>query len=140
MLRETKAKLLSGFTAALVAVLAALFSLLSNPGTSDAQDKAKRAAAPADPRVEAGRRAYERLGCGVCHSVAGAGSPGSPLDGVGARHDAAVLKAWIVGAEPARASLPASIARLKARYASEPDLDALVAYLQALPGEARRRR
>lgn len=133
MLRETKARLLSALTAVLVTMLAALFSLLSNPGTSDAQAPAKQAAAPADPRVDAGRRAYERLGCGLCHSIAGAGSPDSPLDGVGTRHDAAALKAWIVGAEPARASLPASIARRKARYASEPDLDALVAYLQTLP-------
>ena len=45
---------------------------------------------------------------------------------------AAALRAWIVGDEPARSSLPASIARRKARYASEPDIDALVAYLQTL--------
>lgn len=132
MLRETKAKLLSALTAVLVTALAALFSLLSNPGSSDAQDRHKPAAAPADPRLEAGRRAYERLGCALCHSIGGAGSTDSPLDGVGAKHDVAALKAWVVGAEPARAQLPASIARRKARYASEPDIDALVAYLQAL--------
>jgi cbb3-type cytochrome oxidase cytochrome c subunit len=130
MLRETKAKVLSGLTAAVVAALAAVFSLLSNPGTSGAQ---------ADPRVEAGRRAYERLGCALCHSIGGAGSPDSPLDGVGARHDAAALRAWIVGADPARAELPASIARRKARYADEPDLNALVAYLQTLRAAKRAR-
>jgi mono/diheme cytochrome c family protein len=133
MLRETKAKLLSALTAVLVTALAAVFSLLSNPGTSDAQSRAAKPAAPgADPRAEAGRRAYGRLGCGMCHSVGGAGSTDSPLDGVGARHDVATLRAWIVGDEPARSSLPASIARRKARYASEPDIDALVAYLQTL--------
>jgi len=131
MLRQTKAKLLSALTAALVVALAALFSLLSNPDGPGARDQAKPPA-PADPRVAAGRRAYERLGCALCHSIAGAGNPGSPLDGVGSRHDAAALRAWIIGAEPARASLPESIARRKARYASEPDLDALVAYLQTL--------
>lgn len=138
MLRETKARLLSALTAALVTALAALFSLLSNPEASDAQVKAKPAA-PAEPRVEAGRRAYERLGCGNCHSIAGAGSPDSPLDGVGARHDAKALRAWIVGDEPARAELPASIARRKARYAGEPDLDALAAYLQSLQAPPGRR-
>lgn len=123
MLRQTRAKLLSGVTAAIVAGLAAAFSWISNPRTSEAQ---------VDPRVEAGRRAYERLGCALCHSIGGVGSTDSPLDGVGARHDAAALRAWIIGADPARAELPASIARRKGRYAGEPDLDALVAYLQTL--------
>jgi cbb3-type cytochrome oxidase cytochrome c subunit len=133
MLRQTKAKLLSVLTAALVTLLAALFSLLNNPAALQAQRQPKWAAAPADPRIEAGRRAYERLGCALCHSIAGAGSGASPLDAVGTRHDAAALRSWIVAAEPARKSLPPSIVRLKARYASEPDLDALVAYLQTLP-------
>ena len=123
MLRQTRAKLLSGVTAAMVAGLAAAFSWISNPRTSEAQ---------VDPRVEAGRRAYERLGCALCQSIGGVGSTDSPLAGVGARLDATALRAWIIGADPARAELPASIARRKARYAGEPDLDALVAYLQTL--------
>lgn len=128
MLRQTRAKLLSGVTAVLVAGLAAVFSLVSNRPAS-------RVPIDADADVAAGRAAYERLGCALCHSIGDEGTPGSALDGVGARRDAAALHAWITGAPPASDELPDAIASSKARYAGEPDLDALVKYLQTLRDE-----
>jgi cbb3-type cytochrome oxidase cytochrome c subunit len=133
MLRETKAKLLTAVTAVLVIALAATFSLLGNAPESNAQAPAAKPAPPADPRAAAGRQAYDRLGCANCHSIAGQGNPGSPLDGVGDRLDAKMLEAWTVGAEAAvRDGLPKSLAKRKARFAADPDIGALVAYLQTL--------
>jgi mono/diheme cytochrome c family protein len=130
MLRETKARLLAGFTTVLVVALAALFSVLNNPAGSSAHAQASKPAQKADPRVAAGRAAYERLGCGSCHAIGGKGNADSPLDAVGARHDAATLRDWVIGGE--RAKLPPSLAKRKARYAADPDIDAVVAYLQTL--------
>ncbi len=132
MLRETKAKLLTAFTAALVIALAATFSLLNNSQASSAEAPAARSTPSSDPRVEAGRRAYDELGCAVCHSIAGQGNPANPLDGVGDRLDAKTLEAWIVGGESVRDELPAPVARMKSRYADAPELADLVAYLQTL--------
>jgi mono/diheme cytochrome c family protein len=139
MLRQTKARLLAGLATLLVGGLAALFSVLNNPLAPQAtppKDLPPQTTpvppAPAGPQVEAGRLAFERLGCGNCHSIEGQGSPRSPLDGVGSRMDAATLRAWVIAGESVRGSMSAPLARFKARYADDPELDALVAYLQSL--------
>lgn len=132
MLRETRARLLTALTALFVIVLAAMFSFLSNPPGSTALGPAASMALPDVPGADAGRRAYDRMGCAGCHSIAGQGHPGSPLDGVGDRFDAATIEAWVVGRDPVRARLPGSIARMKSRYAADPDLGAVVEYLQTL--------
>ena len=36
--------------------------------------------------------------CARCHSIAGKGNPRRPLDGVGARRNAAELRDWNIGA------------------------------------------
>jgi mono/diheme cytochrome c family protein len=133
MLRETKAKLLTVVTAGLVITLAATFSLLGNAPNSNAQAPAARPASASDQRLETGRRAYERLGCARCHSIAGQGNPGTPLDGVGSRLSPAMLEAWTVGGEAAvREGLSPSLAKRKSGFAADPDLGALVTYLQTL--------
>ena len=73
---------------------------------------------------------YEKK-CKVCHSIKGEGGKqaekGGALDGVGAKHDAAWLKAYI---EDPKSKVPdAKMPKLK--LAPE-ELDALVAYLSSL--------
>ncbi len=68
----------------------------------------------------------------MCHSIGGSGSPASPLDGIGSRRDAAAIRDWILAEGPARERLPGGVARIKMRAAGDPDLDALVAYLEQL--------
>jgi len=134
MLRETRAKLLAVLTAVLVVLLAALFAWLRNaqvPGTPPAP-AAVTPADTADPRLDAGERAFRRLNCATCHAIAGRGNPARPLDGIGGRMDPAAIRAWAVGTGAAREQLPASIARMKARAADDPELAALVDYLARL--------
>ncbi len=77
--------------------------------------------------------------CATCHSIADAGNPRSPLDGVGDRHGLEELRMWITGTGVATAKLPAAIAKRKQRYQTMPedDLRALVAYLAGLKAAAR---
>lgn len=123
-------------TALLVVLLAALFAWLRNVQVPTkppaAAPAAITAAEVADLRLDQGQRAFERLNCTRCHSIAGRGNPARPLDGVGSRLDPAAIRAWAVGTGVARDQLPASIARMKARAADDPDLDALVDYLAHL--------
>jgi hypothetical protein len=81
-----------------------------------------------------GRVVFDSLGCARCHSVAGVGSPRYPLDGVGARRNAAQLRAWTQGADALADSLPPSALRTKQSFqALKPeDLNALVAFLRSL--------
>jgi mono/diheme cytochrome c family protein len=134
-MRERLAEILAAFTAALVVVLAAAFSLMQN-----APREASAPAPQADAAVlAAGREAYARHGCAGCHAIAGEGNPRFPLDGVGARLAPPALRDWIVASEAVRPQLPASAARLKQRYAALPpeELQALVDYLASLRAAAR---
>lgn len=127
MLRKTRAKWLASGTGLLVVAMAAGFAALHDAGAPEAKPAPTAAGAPAS---DAGRRAFQRLGCAMCHSIGGAGNPGVPLDGVGARLDRAQLRAWTVGDGVARERLPASVVRRKAPAADDPDLEALIDYLQ----------
>jgi mono/diheme cytochrome c family protein len=141
MTRQSRAKWLALATAVAVVMLSALFATLRNLPAHDAPaPAAERAlAAPAptastidESRRAAGRAAFERLNCGMCHAIAGRGNPASALDGVGARRDRAAMRDWTLGTGTAREQLPAGIANIKARAADDPDLDALVDYLLQL--------
>lgn len=127
MLRQTRAKWLASGTGLLVVAMAAAFAALHDARGPKARPVPVAAGAPAN---EAGQRAFRRLGCAMCHSIGGAGNPGMPLDGVGARLDRAQLREWSVGDGAARERLPASVVRSKAPAADDPDLDALIEYLQ----------
>ncbi len=143
-MRERWARLLAICTAVVVLLVAAVFATLQNPSTRAPAPGSlageERASAPSDtPEVDAvriarGRAVYDEEGCGACHSIAGDGNPGNPLDGVGERLDDVAIRDWIVAAESVREKLPPRVARAKQGYAGLPagDLDALVAYLAAL--------
>ncbi len=137
MTRESRAKWLAAATAALVIALSALFAALRNvsplPPRAPPSAAAPASVAPAadSARIAAGRAAFERLGCAMCHSIAGRGNPSHPLDGVGSRHDRDSLRAWTLGEGQAAARL-GGIAAVKQRNAADPELDALLDYLQQL--------
>jgi len=83
---------------------------------------------PTDSLVARGRTVYAEQRCSACHSIAGEGSPRSPLDGVGARLSDAQIRLWIVDPQAARPGIrKPDFADLPAR-----DIDALVAYMQIL--------
>lgn len=137
MLRESRARGLAFATGAVVVGLAALFAWLRNPpgagapaGTVPAAAGPALAPPPADAaRLAAGRAAFRRLDCTRCHAMEGVGNPRSPLDGVGARLDAAALREWSTGTGAARAELPAGALRAKARAAADAELELLIDYL-----------
>ena len=89
----------------------------------------------AQDAVEKGKAVYTAQKCSMCHSVAGAGSKTSPLDGVGKKLTPAEIRAWIV--TPIEAAKKANSTKkppMPDRYAKLPaaDLDGLVAYMASL--------
>lgn len=88
-----------------------------------------------DPaRIERGRRVYDDQGCAGCHSIAGEGSPRSPLDGVGSQLDRTQLREWIIGGDSIAEDLSPRALRTKLDYRDlDPQqLDALVDYMTNL--------
>jgi len=83
-----------------------------------------------------GKAAYEKQ-CKVCHSVAGEGGKmektGGPLDGVGAKRDAAWLKAYVT--DPKSKVPESKMPKLKV---APNDLDDIVAFLATLKEPARK--
>lgn len=135
MTRQSRAKWLAAATTALVIALSALFAALRNlsplPPRAPPSVAAPVAPPPDAARIAAGRAAFERMNCAMCHSIAGHGNPSHPLDSVGGRLDRARLRAWTLGEGEAAAPL-GGIASLKRRHAADPDLEALLDYLQQL--------
>lgn len=131
MTRESRARWLALATTALAVLLAALFAAWRNltPATAMAPPEA----APADTaQIAAGRAAYVRLNCAMCHAIAGEGNPSLPLDGVGSRLDRGQLRDWTLGTGAAAAKLSPGLAQRKRRNENQPDIDALLDYLQQL--------
>jgi mono/diheme cytochrome c family protein len=135
-MREHWARLLALVTGALVLLLSAGFALLQNPPGAAREPAAAVSPEPAAAggRVERGRELFDEQGCVRCHSVAGHGSPRSPLDGVGARLDGESMRHWIVGDEAVSEALAPRVRAAKEDYRtlSEEDLAALVEWLQTL--------
>ncbi|MFO1425830.1 MAG: c-type cytochrome [Steroidobacteraceae bacterium] len=160
MLREVRARWVAVLTVLLVVVLAALFSQLrqlrGGPGAAQStlqpaapqpvapqraapraatRQPATPAAVPVAPPVtwsdDVALREFARLGCAACHSIAGRGNPAKPLDGIGARRDAASIREWAGGTGAAADELSASVLRRKAGAATDPALPALAAWLAA---------
>jgi mono/diheme cytochrome c family protein len=131
-MREYLARWVAGVTLVLVLSLAAVFAWVQNPRPT-APPPETPVAEHVDPeRAAAGREVYEAQQCSRCHAIAGEGNPRSPLDGVGARHDAAEMRDWIVGADTV--DLSARVRGAKADYLelSDAELEALVAYMLTL--------
>lgn len=141
-MRERWAKGLALATSVMVLALAAAFALILNrPGDQPAADAvpttivdAGGAAPAAQEQIARGREVFARQDCSGCHSVAGKGSPRSPLDGVGSRRDREELRAWVVADESVQAELSPRAIAAKQDYAQLPDIeiDALLAYLGSL--------
>jgi len=135
MTRESRARWLALATAALVVLMSALFAALRNLTPLQAPPRqAAPMAAPAPPAAQlaAGRAAFDRLNCAMCHSIEGRGNPSHPLDGVGARRSRDALRDWSFGSGAAAGALPTGIAQSKARAEKDPDVEALLDYLQHL--------
>lgn len=137
-MRERWARLLAAATGTLVLLISLGFGLLQNPLLST---PARAGSAPPETRpgavagnAPAGRAVYDEQGCARCHSIAGQGSPRSPLDGVGTRLVPVEIRQWIVGDEAIREDLSPRALDAKRAYATLPaeQLDALVAYLAGL--------
>lgn len=137
-MRERWARGLAILTGVLVLLLALAFSVTQNrPGSTPVVALAQTAVeAPVATamQIEWGRRVYDEQGCARCHSIAGRGSPRSPLDGVGARLGGAEIRQWIIAADEVKDDLSPRALAAKAPFGELPDeqLDALVAYLKSL--------
>jgi nitric oxide reductase large subunit len=135
-MRERWARWLAILTGLLVLLLAAAFAWLQNPPPAPpAEQRQSAIAATADPQqVERGRQAFDSNGCLRCHSVAGHGSPRSPLDDVAARLDAAELRQWMLGDPEIADGLTRRALEAKQAYHALPaaEIDALLGYLETL--------
>ena len=89
--------------------------------------------ASAQDLASKGKDVYAAQKCSVCHAIAGAGNKKGALDGIGAKLSAADIRSWITDA-PAMAAKAKAERKpvMKAYMLAKDDLDALVAYLQAL--------
>ena len=80
----------------------------------------------AETNAELGRRAYDRAGCAMCHSIQGKGGR-HPLDGVGERLSKEDIRKWIVSPREMKADV-----RKKSYRLPEHELEALIEYLHGL--------
>jgi mono/diheme cytochrome c family protein len=86
-------------------------------------------------QAERGKEVYAAQKCQVCHAIGGVGNKQLPLDGVGKKLTADVIKQWIVSpVEAAKAANSSKKPPMPAKYGALPaaDIDALVAYMQSL--------
>jgi mono/diheme cytochrome c family protein len=132
--RESTARAAALGTGVLVLAAVVVFAIVQQQEGVVASPAAVPLAAPSegveaeDTILARGRGVYAEQGCAACHSIAGAGSPRSPLDGVGARLSSEQIRLWIVDPQAARPGVR------KPAYddLSPADLRALVAYLRSL--------
>jgi mono/diheme cytochrome c family protein len=107
-------------TRVMMTVLAVLISV-AGLGAQDAK------------KVAAGKDLYQKYACEKCHQIAGKGSKISPLDGVASKMTAAEMKQWITDPDSMTAKLAKKpAAKMKKIEMPEPEVDAIVAYLQTL--------
>lgn len=130
-MRERLARWLAVATGVLLLMLAAALAGWQN---RNAPPPAVDLPVEADLRAH-GEQVYAQLRCARCHSIAGKGNTRLPLDGVAGRHDEQSLRHWITGDAAIGAPLSARVRAAKTGYAQlpEPDMAALIAYLQGLP-------
>jgi len=126
-MREQLAKALAALTGILI-VLAVL-------GFGAVQNRPEPAHTPPDAQtIAAGKSVYEAQGCALCHAIAGEGDPQHPLDSIGARMNAAQLRAHIAPTADMAPRFPEVVFEMKQTYHTMPgnEMDALVGYLQSL--------
>jgi mono/diheme cytochrome c family protein len=84
----------------------------------------------AQDKVARGAAVYAEQKCSMCHAIAGKGNVKGPLDDVGAKYNAADLKAWIVDAKGMTVKTKAPRKPEMKNYTlPDADVDALVAYM-----------
>jgi mono/diheme cytochrome c family protein len=138
MTRELRARWLALATTIVVVLLAGVFAWLRNlppapsPTTTGVQMTAPTPDSGQVDAVAAGRAAFERMNCTGCHGAEGRGSASLPLDGVGARLDREQLRAYSFALGGAAAELPPAVGSIKRSRADDPEVEALLDYLQRL--------
>ena len=84
-------------------------------------------------KIAMGKDLYQKYACEKCHQIAGKGSKISPLDGVATKMTAEEMKQWITDPDAMTAKLAKKPAvKMKKVEMPEPEVDAIVAYLQTL--------
>lgn len=142
-MREKWARRIAFLTGLLVMLLAIMFATIQNPEKISASTKSDEQSQAIEAKkvisldielIETGRQIFKQKNCFRCHSIAGAGNPRYPLDGVGASYNTNELRDWIIGADNVRDMLPAHVFKLKQSYSelSDDDLKSLIEYLQSL--------
>lgn len=140
-MRERWARRLAWLTCSLVLAFTAAFAATYNAGTATPAAEPMQPVPPPSTggtddgeRIARGREVYASLDCGTCHSIAGEGSPRSPLDGVGSRMDRAEIRAWTLGEDSVAEDLSPRALRAKRGYREldGDDIEALVTYLASL--------
>jgi cytochrome c5 len=140
-LRERIAIGITVLAVALLVGLSVVFAMTQNRGAEPTPEPAapvavEQQAVPAEARADSarGRAVFVAQTCERCHSVAGQGSPRSPLDRVGARRTPEELRAWTVAEPAVQDELAPAVVRAKQRYLEMPqeELTALLHYLATL--------
>lgn len=138
-MRERWARRIAFLTCLLVLALSAAFAATRNtvqapPAAATATAAGVAAEALDAAQVALGREVYASLDCSACHSIAGQGSPRSPLDGVGGQLGREEIRDWIIGADGIAQDLSPRALRIKQGYRELPaeKLEALVSYMQSL--------
>jgi hypothetical protein len=135
MTRQSRARWLAFATTVLVVALAAVFAHVRNlyPARSTtAVPPTPAIAGTGQPPLDAGRAAFQRMGCTMCHSAERRGNPSLPLDGVGSRRSRDELRAAAFGQGAFGATHPSNVVRIKQARSGDPDSDAVLDYLQQL--------
>jgi len=140
-MRKVLAKWMAVLTGLLVCTLAVLFALIQNPGhelaavilsekrTLPERDKEQPSRWTNDKiDLELGRTIYRILKCRTCHSIAGDGNRGNPLDGAGGRLTAREIHDWIVSPD----DFDPDILKPDYSYLSQDHLNLLVNYIGSL--------
>ena len=90
-----------------------------------------------DPKqVAAGKKLYETMKCSTCHLAEGKGNKKLPLDGISKTLPTAQIRMWIASPAEMEAKLATKptvkMSSMMKTKLSDPDVDALVAYVQSL--------
>ncbi len=134
-MRERWARALAIATGVMVLLLsAAIAAVINTPSDEPAAAVVAVASEPDPLQITKGQAVYDENGCARCHSVAGKGSPRSPLDGVGSRLSRAETHDWVTGAESVQEELSPRAVNAKQRYTKlvEEQMAALLDYLGSL--------
>mgnify|MGYP001809725156 CR=1 FL=1 len=132
-MRELWARRLAAITGLMVVLLSAAFAAVQNP-PAGAPPVAVAADGAAAALLARGRAVLEANDCLMCHSIAGEGSPRSPLDGVGSRLSETEILHFAIADESVQDELSPRAIKAKRDYAELPqeDLQAMTAYLASL--------